>query len=58
MKFTAKNIDFGEELDEEMFEIVKGYKQVLSMKKKVINRVPNCVPNPTVKKENTSLVSI
>ena len=44
MKFTVKNIEFGEELDEEMFEACwKGYKQV-GMKKKGNKQVPNCVP--------------
>ena len=44
MKFTVKNIEFGEELDEEMFEACwTGYKQV-GMKKKGNKQVPNCVP--------------
>ena len=51
MKFTVKNIEFGEELDEEMFEACwTGYKQV-GMKKKGNKQVPNCVPE-AVKKEN------
>tara|TARA_B100000282_G_scaffold140640_1_gene101109 strand:- start:1494 stop:3320 length:1827 start_codon:yes stop_codon:yes gene_type:complete len=44
MKFTVKNIEFGEELDEEMFEACwTGYKQV-GMKNKGGKQVPNCVP--------------
>tara|TARA_B100000575_G_scaffold6603_1_gene4911 strand:+ start:9719 stop:13258 length:3540 start_codon:yes stop_codon:yes gene_type:complete len=44
MKFTVKNIQFGEELDEEMFEACwTGYKRV-GMKKKNGKMVPNCVP--------------
>ena len=44
MKFTVKNIQFGEEVDEEMFEACwTGYKRV-GMKKKNGKMVPNCVP--------------
>ena len=44
MKFTVKNIQFGEEMDEEMFEACwTGYKQV-GMKNKGGKQVPNCVP--------------
>ncbi len=48
MKFTVKNIEFGEELDEEMFEACwTGYKQV-GMKNKGGKQVPNCVPEETI----------
>ena len=44
MKFTVKNIQFGEEMDEEMFEACwTGYKQV-GLKDKGGKKVPNCVP--------------
>jgi len=44
MKYTVKNIQFGEEMDEEMFEACwTGYKQV-GMKNKGGKQVPNCVP--------------
>jgi len=48
MKFTVKNIQFGEEMDEEMFEACwTGYKQV-GMKDKGGKQVPNCVPEETL----------
>ena len=48
MKFTVKNIQFGEEMDEEMFEACwTGYKQV-GLKDKGGKKVPNCVPEETI----------